>query len=80
MFQSTAGPMTGCNAAADAGVLFDSEFQSTAGPMTGCNYLAGPAAMGSPVSIHSRPHDRLQLDRPAPDPSPGSRFNPQPAP
>ena len=39
-------------------------FQSTAGPMTGCNCAAGRLRRRLEVSIHSRPHDRLQHDRP----------------
>ena len=64
-FQSTAGPMTGCNLDALCSKIEavdrHTKFQSTAGPMTGCNpvplrYQFGPRL----VSIHSRPHDRLQ--------------------
>ncbi len=38
------------------------EFQSTAGPMTGCNPPPSPMppSVTPRVSIHSRPHDRLQ--------------------
>ncbi len=41
-FQSTAGPMTGCNAGGMALCVTPALFQSTAGPMTGCNYLSQP--------------------------------------
>ena len=44
-----------------ASSIISSPFQSTAGPMTGCN-LAGLEVVQqfARVSIHSRPHDRLQ--------------------
>ncbi len=60
-FQSTAGAMTGCNSVPAWPLARVSRFQSTAGPMTGCNPRARPGAPAQRVvSIHSRPHDRLQ--------------------
>ena len=60
MFQSTAGPMTGCNAMAAFRIQYLKEFQSTAGPMTGCNVVRRDLVIELHVSIHSRPDDRLQ--------------------
>ena len=53
--------MTGCNKTSTVDGANASTFQSTAGPMTGCNHLPIRVAAGvQHVSIHSRPHDRLQ--------------------
>ena len=49
--------------------------------MTGCNCLRGHAGIGTgQVSIHSRPHDRLQPGDAHVRPVGADSFNPQPAP
>ena len=52
--------MTGCNVTVEMKQAPAILFQSTAGPMTGCNDGERPAVQRWAVSIHSRPHDRLQ--------------------
>ena len=59
MFQSTAGPKTGCTESSVPCVIHVGGFQSTAGPKTGCTEDCLPERGVFRVSIHSRPEDRL---------------------
>ena len=79
MFQSTAGPKTGCTVHRRAVAQRGSAFQSTAGPKTGCTPSCStrsialscfnPQPARRPAAPGSVPHVRTATDR----------FNPQPA-